>query len=452
MSDCIIVGAGLTGSLLSLYLARLGMEVTIIERRPDMRKADITAGRSINLAISVRGIRALENVGQADRIMQHAIPMYGRMIHPLSGDCFDQPYSYTKDEHQNSISRAVLNCELMSAAEETGRIKILFQQKVSDYDPEHNQLTIEHSESHSTQTIKAPLIFAADGAYSKVRRILEQKNLMTFTADTLQHGYKELCVTKEYGDRLQKNFLHIWPRRSYMLIALPNTDNTFTCTLFMAGEGEPSFASIDDKAKLHTFFQQQFTDVYPLMPELEKDFFHNPTGSMVTVKGGPWFFEDKLCLIGDAAHAIVPFLGQGMNCAFEDCTILQQGLELFPGDYAGIFKYFYERRKANADAIAQMAVENYYEMRDHVADDHFHLRKSIEFELMQRYPGKFLAKYNLIAFHHGDYAAALRAAKLQSVLLHELCEKISSVQDINWSQHDERLQKYFIEERLCKNS
>ncbi len=446
MTECVIIGAGLTGSLLAIYLAKRGLDVTIYERNADMRQVPFLAGRSINLAISCRGIKALEQGGIADEVMAHAVPMLGRMIHGLHGRCEYQAYGRNDSEHQNSISRAELNKILMTAAQRYPNVKIMFCHKLKDYRPDGSVLTFSDEIHKQFVDVEAKLVFAADGAFSAMRYALENQGLMQFAVEQLPHAYKELAIPPELGCRLQQNYLHIWPRNDFMMIALPNADKSFTCTLFMARQGELSFENINHPASVTDFFQKQFPDAVNLMPKCVEDYFNNPTGAMVTIKGGPWYYEDKALLIGDSAHAIVPFLGQGMNCAFEDCVVLNDliaNCQSSKLSWQAIFEEYYTLRQGNTNAIAAMAIENYYEMRDQVANEKFLLKKQIEQALMQRYPDQYFGKYHIIAFRHEDYAFAQFANELQQPLLAALADGITTVSQLNWARHEACIEQYF---------
>src|SRR5688572_3403493 len=352
--DITIIGAGLVGSLLGIYLSKRGHRVTIYERRSDMRKEKTEAGRSINLALSDRGLLALEKVGLADEIRSIAIPMHGRYIHKADGTHAFQPYG-KEGQFINSVSRGELNCRLMDMAE-ANNVEIIFDKRCSNVDWNANEITFV-SEDHKDSKVSADLIFGADGAYSAARlQHMLQHEKFEYHQSYIDFGYKELTIpaATNAGFALEKNALHIWPRGNFMLIALPNTDGSFTCTLFFPFEGNPSFASLDSKEKVHSFFKTTFTDALPLMPTLGEDFFNNPTSSLVTVKCHPWIRDDKFALIGDAAHAIVPFFGQGMNCGFEDCSVLNGLIDKHSDDWSLILEEFQSLRKPDADAIADL--------------------------------------------------------------------------------------------------
>jgi kynurenine 3-monooxygenase len=416
-----IVGAGLVGSLLSIYLSKRGHKVKVFERRGDMRKEKMSAGRSINLALSDRGIKALEEVGIMDNIRKICIPMHGRYIHNADGSTAFQPYG-KEGQFINSVSRGELNKQLMSLAESYGA-NLYFNHKCELINWKTNTITFELPDSRLT-TDDSQLIFGADGAYSAARLQHQlQHDRFQYWQYYIDFGYKELNIPpgKDEGFQMEKNALHIWPRGNYMLIALPNIDGSFTCTLFFPFEGEPSFTSLSTKDKVKTFFQKTFTDAVPLMPTLTEDFFNNPTSSLVTVRCYPWIREDKFALIGDAAHGIVPFFGQGMNCGFEDCSVLNGLMDKYGDDWKTILQEYQQLRKPDGDAIAELALNNFIEMRDKVADPKFLLQKKIEARLHEKYPDKWIPAYTQVTFSpHIRYREALMRGKKQESIMQEL--------------------------------
>ncbi|MBM3416247.1 MAG: FAD-dependent monooxygenase [Bacteroidetes bacterium] len=420
--DITIIGAGLVGSLLSIYLSKRGYKVKVFERRGDMRKEKISAGRSINLALSDRGIKALEEVGIMDELRKICIPMHGRYIHNADGSTAFQRYG-KEGQFINSVSRGELNKQLMNHAELHGA-KILFNQKCESIDWRTNTVTFDHDTALISQS--AELIFAADGAYSAARLQHQlQYDRFQYSQYYIDFGYKELNIPPgEDGNfRMEKNALHIWPRGNYMLIALPNIDGSFTCTLFFPFEGEPSFASLNTKEKVKTFFEKTFTDAVPMMPTLEDDFFNNPTSSLVTVRCFPWIREDRFALIGDAAHAIVPFFGQGMNCGFEDCSVLNSLMDQYGDDWEAVLQEYQELRKPDGDAIAELALNNFIEMRDKVADPKFLLQKKIEARLHEKYPDKWIPAYSQVTFSpHIRYSEALNRGQKQEAIMKEVMQ------------------------------
>lgn len=436
-----IIGAGLVGSLLSIYLARRGYKVTIFERRPDMRKQTISAGRSINLALSDRGWKGLRGVGIEKEIRKVSIPMHGRMIHPVKGEMSYQPYG-EKGQSIYAASRGLLNCEMMNLAEKEG-VRINFNERCTWVDLEEHVVRFEHQTSHSAATVESDLIFGADGAFSMARLQMQlTTDRFDYSQSYLEHGYKELLIppVKNGTFRLDKNALHIWPRGGYMLIALPNLDGSFTCTLFFPYSGKDSFASIRSRKDCRDFFKRVFPDVLPMMPTLEDDFFANPTGSLVTVKCFPWTYQDSACLIGDAAHAVVPFYGQGMNCGFEDCTVLDQLMNHYKDDWKRILPAFEKSRKPNADAIADLAVMNFVEMRDKVGNPDFLLRKKIEARMHERHPKKWLPLYSQVTFSHIPYSKALADGKKQD----EIMEEIMQLKNIRRIWNSSKVEKMIL--------
>lgn len=416
-----IAGAGLVGSLLGTMLAKRGYSVEIFERRPDMRAATISAGRSINLAMSDRGLRALEIAGLADDIRKIAIPMKGRMIHSDTSTTVYQAYG-VGDQAINSVSRGDLNKELMTLAEKHG-VKIHFGMRCVDVDLATSTSVYDNSETGERVTSHADILFGADGAFSAVRARMQPTDRFSYSISYLDHSYKELVIppAEDGGFRLDKNALHIWPRHSFMMIALPNIDGSFTCTLFFAHKGSPSFAELTTPDDVQRFFNKNFPDAVPHMPTLVEDFFENPESSLATVRCSPWVMNDRIALIGDAAHAVVPFYGQGMNCGFEDCRVLMDCLDDAKGAWGPALKLYEQFRKPDANAIADLAIENFVEMRDKVADERFLRRKKIEGHLASRYPNKFIPLYTLVTFSdHVPYSEAQRIGREQDVLMERL--------------------------------
>ena len=420
-----ILGAGLVGSLLGILLQKRGYAVTILERRPDMRKASMSAGKSINLAMSVRGWAALELAGLKQEIEEIAIPMYGRQIHNLDGTSPFQSYG-KNNEAIYSVSRGDLNKKLMTLAEENGA-KILFNQRIDDVQLQDNKLSIfDIAKSESSKFNDHEIVIAADGAFSALRNAYTKKDRYNYSQFYIEHGYKELFIPAGENNTflMEKNALHIWPRKNFMLIALPNFDGSFTCTLFFPFEGNPSFASIQNEEQANTFFNQQFPDAMAMMPTLIHDYFANPTSSLVTVKCFPWIHEDKSMLIGDAAHAIVPFYGQGMNAGFEDCRIFIDILDnSADANWGSIFEKYQLARKKNGDAVSALALQNFVEMRDLVADPIFLSRKKIEKQLGILFPSQFNSVYEMVSFSNTEYDIAIRCQKAQDKLLEKIMSK-----------------------------
>jgi len=437
-----IIGAGLVGSLLSIYLSKKGYKVKVFERRSDMRKEKMVAGRSINLALSDRGLLALQKVGLLEEIWKIAIPMHGRHIHNMDGTTAFQPYG-KEGQFINSVSRATLNMKLMDLAEQQGA-EIFFHHRCDTIDWKKNSVSfvlpdLPAGQAGSRHIIHdSPLIFGADGAFSAARL---QHQLQHDKFDYQQHyidcGYKELTIPPAAsGDfAMEVNALHIWPRKDYMLIALPNLDKTFTCTLFFPFEGEASFQQLTTKESVKDFFERTFPDAVPLMPGYINDFFTNPTSSLVTVKCFPWIREDKFSLIGDAAHAIVPFFGQGMNCGFEDCRILDELIGRYGDDWKTILQEYQTLRKPDADAIADLAINNFTEMREKTADPKFLLQKKIEARLHEKYPDKWIPAYSQVTFSPQiRYSEALKRGQLQEAIMQEVMELPGIEQ--NWDSEE----------------
>jgi kynurenine 3-monooxygenase len=428
-----IVGAGLVGSLLSVFLARRGFEVELFERRADLRRGTVDGHRSINLAVSTRGLHALEAVGLRERVLSEAVPMRGRMVHPLGGGENLQPYGKDDSECINSISRAALNALLLDAAEATGRVRMHFRHRLLSAQAIEGRLLFETPEGE--KRLEFDRVFGTDGSASALRQSMVELARSRPRESLLDHGYKELSISPEKSGGLEMNALHIWPRRSFMLIALPNRDRSYTCTLFLSFDGaSESFEKLETGASVRLFFEEQFPDVLARIPDLEEQFFAHPTGRMVTIKTEPWNAGGRALLLGDAAHAIVPFFGQGMNCGFEDCERLDQGLgRLLQGElgWDTLFTGFSRERKPNADAIADMAVENFVEMRDKVADPRFQLEKQVERVLSRAFPDVYVPRYSLVTFSRVGYRKAYQAGLAQAEILSELCSQISAAEEVS---------------------
>jgi kynurenine 3-monooxygenase len=442
--EIVIAGGGLAGSLMAVYLARRSYQVTVLEKRPDMRRENVSAGRSINLALANRGIAGLDGAGVMDRVRPLLTEMRGRMLHDERGGLDFQAYGNKPNEVIHSVSRGDLNRRLMDAAEETGRVDFRFGQRVEDVDFRNRRITVIDEGSGARREMDADCVIAADGAGSPVRHALTAHLGIEASEELLAHAYKELTIpaAPTGGWRMDANALHIWPRGGYMLIALPNLDGSFTVTLFLPFDGEPSFAALgDDGARAEAFFREQFPDALALIPGLGEMFTRNPTGHMGTVRCPTWHVSDFLLLIGDAAHAIVPFHGQGMNCAFEDCLELDRCLEDFGDDWEGAFGTLEARRRPNAEAIADMALENYVEMRDSVRDPVFRLQKTLGWKLEERHPDRFIPRYSMVMFHHLPYAEAQQRGRVQQQILDALTEGVGSADEVDFKQADALIRK-----------
>jgi len=467
MSRVVIIGAGLAGSLLAIYLAKRGIYVDLYESRGDMRLEEVAAGRSINLALSNRGIAALREVGMDEYMLAEAVPMHGRMIHPVSSDTKLLPYSGRQGEYINSISRAGLNIALMNEAGKYDRVRFHFNKRCVDFDCSTGALTFSDG-----QTVVGSTVIATDGTGSAVRNAMLHGGVerFDFSQVWLEHGYKELVIppAAEFGGRppggardseylLDKNALHIWPRHKFMMIALPNFDGSFTCTLFLSHAGgnasvnegadndevtldrhrvsaridEPAFDQLTDESAVIEFFQREFPDALPLMPTLTEDFFANPTGNLGTIKCFPWNAGGRALLLGDSAHAVVPFYGQGMNCAFEDVRVLDHLIEKHGTDWETVYEEYGNLRKVNTDAIADMAEENFYEMRDATADPVFVRKRELETKLEQTYPDYF-SKYSMVTFREDlPYSVAKEKGNRQDGILMQVCAGVESVSEID---------------------
>src|SRR5438874_4042988 len=439
-----LIGRGLAGGLLAAYLARRGDDVDLYERRADPREGNIIGGRSINLALSTRGIHALEQLNIADEVLQHAIPMRGRMIHDKSGNLHFAPYDVDPNKHINSIGRAALNTAVIEAAQRYPNVRVHFNHRCTDVDlteatahlvafgveaadsAANPDSSVEAGVSPADPVrqvieVSADAIIGVDGAFSVVRQSM-QKKLEKFEYDEsyLAHGYKELTIPPgpDGSWQMEKEALHIWPRKSFMMIALPNPDGSFTCTLFWEFEGPRSFKTTKTDEDVRRFFDEEFPDAVPLMPTLLEEFRENPTGSLVTIRCAPWHYRDKVALVGDAAHAVVPFYGQGMNAASEDCVVLDECLAKFPDNRERAFVEYFSRRKENADALANLAVENFLEMRDKTASKTFRAKKKLDHLLEAALPGMYLPLYAMVTFTRMPYARAARRARVQDRIVY----------------------------------
>jgi len=428
-----LIGAGLTGPLLATYLAQRGHSVEIYECRPDMRKESISAGRSINLALSARGNHALKEVGLYDKIKLNTIPMKGRMIHDLDGSTHLQPYGQKENEVIFSVSRAQLNMELMTWAEETGNVTIRFNHHLISADLEQNKLMFQLSDSLEEIELSFTRVIGCDGSASILRKSIVEKADIQYVKKPLGHGYKELTIPPlESGEfQIEPNALHIWPRGNYMLIALPNNDYSFTCTLFFPMAGATSFKTVKTEKDILDLFQSQFPDAIKLMPTLVEDFQSNPTGDLASVYCKPWHFVDKALLIGDAAHAVVPFFGQGMNASFQDCSALAQLMDQIEDDWPAIFNAFSSTQVKNGHAIADMAIENYLEMRDHVNDTEYKKKRNVELKLERMFPGRFIPRYSMVSFHQIPYSEVYQRGGEQFKIIDDVLKADPSGQSID---------------------
>lgn len=431
----VIMGAGLVGSMHAIYLARRGYQVSVYEQLPDIRKESISAGRSINLALANRGIDALERLDLMDQVKTLLIPMQGRMLHDEQGQLKLQSYGQKPEEVIYSVSRAGLVSILRDAAEATGQVEFFFKHECLAIDFDNNQCVIQKKSANDKVTVDYDYLIGADGGGSQVRNSMQALKETNFSSELLDHSYKELTIPAgPKGEfQLEKEALHIWPRGEYMMIGLPNPDASFTLTLFMPNDGPVSFASITDKKTLHTVFDQYFVDAKALIPDLEQAFFNNPTGYLGTIRCDDWQYKNAV-LTGDASHAIVPFHGQGMNAGFEDCVAMEKALDQYHDDWQLAMPAFVESRMENSNAIADMALENYVEMRSTVNDPKFHLKKAIAFELEKRLPEYFIPRYSMVMFHLIPYAQAFARGKIQYKILDELTAGIEGIEQVDFER------------------
>ena len=430
-----IIGAGLSGTLLALRLAQRGYQISLHEKRADMRTEEMMAGRSINLALSNRGLMALDIVGLRERVLKECIPMRGRMVHPLGGEKFLSRYSGREEDYINSVSRGGLNITLLNEADKLSNVKVYFNSNCTHVDLKSATAFFNNTITGEKKEEQATIVVGADGAGSAVRRSMMAKTtdlLFSYSQDFLQTGYKELSIhpAKDGGWKIEKNALHIFPRGRFMIIALPNLDGSFTLTMFQTFGGENGFRALDTREKVKAFFEKYFSDLLPYIPHYLDEFFENPTGALGTIKCSPWQAYEKVVVLGDAAHAVVPFYGQGMNASFEDVRVFDEILEKHDGDWSKILPEFEAARIENGNAIGDLAVENLYEMQDRVDDEDFKKKRKLEMQLEQKY-ADYYSKYSLVTFRPElSYVAAMKLGRAQDDLLLKICtsseyEKIS---------------------------
>lgn len=434
-----IAGAGLAGALLAILLVQKGHTVRIYEKRPDPRKAGIEGGRSINLALAYRGLYALQQAGLDDEVMPQVVMMRGRMVHDVSGNTHFLRYGKDDSEVIWSVHRGRLNLALIEAAEKQG-VTIHFNARIGDIDLANNTLRIDYLDHSATEPFER--LIGADGAGSAVRRALAENGLVHEHLEALGHNYRELEIAPDaYGHfKLDGNSLHIWPRGGYMCIALPNTEKTFTVTLFLPAEGDPGFDKIQDPTQARKFFSEAFPDVLDKIADFDDDWQHNPESTLATLTLDTWHHDDRIVLIGDAAHAMVPFHGQGMNCAFEDCLALVDAIETAE-NWKDAMCAYESARHENAAAIQTMALENYVEMRDKVDDSRFLLERTLERELAGRHPERFIPRYSMVSFQRVPYAVALQRGKIQRGILTRLCEGISDIAQVDYALASEMIHR-----------
>ena len=441
MNHLSIIGAGPCGCLLSIYLARKGYKIDLYEKRPDIRITQSEEGRSINLAISSRGLFALEQAGMRERILDNSVSVKGRAVH-IKDKNTEQYYLYGRNAQETnySISRKLLNSLLLDEAEKYNNVTIHFEQKVVGINVEESTISILNNDS--LQAIKFNQLIAADGAGSAVRDSLNELQIIAFDNRILDFGYKEILLPTANSSSLNAEYLHIWPRKEFMLMGLANLDHSFTLTLFMPLKGEIALENLIEESSVSQFFTRNFPELTQMMPNLPGIFIKNPIATLFTTQGKPWYFKDKILLIGDAAHSIVPFFGQGINCGFEDCRLLNQMLSSQESIGYGLFKRFYEKRKVNTDAIAEMAFQNYDEMKKGVGDTDYSFYYSIERELMKRFPDKYISRYILVSYTNCSYSFAHEAGKLQKVLLNEMYHKALVDKEVDWETAEKLVAQY----------
>ncbi|GGI81208.1 FAD-dependent oxidoreductase [Legionella impletisoli] len=441
MKQVTIVGSGLAGTLLALYLARRGYKVSLYEARGDVRKEPMDGGRSINLALSCRGITSLKAIGLMDQVTNIIVPMRARAIHEEQGEVSFQAFGRHKDEYINAILRSELNALLLNEAEKSPLIELNFNLKLLDIHFEEKKLRFVNANNEPVMVDYQRLV-GADGAGSFVREAMKQHHHLDYTREFLPHGYKELSISSNHGGSMVREHLHLWPRDSFMLLGNPNLDDSITGSLFMPNRGKNSFESLDSKEKLMTFFKTHFSDVVDAMPNLVGEFFAHPTGNMSTIKCTKWYYQDHCLLIGDAAHGIIPFFGQGMNCAFEDCRIFDGLLEQYEDQWDQALPAFFEERVKNTLAVAAMSMDNYREIQHDIRDKQFNLKKQIEKELMRRYPDRYVSKHVLVMFTNTPYLEAYAHGQIQTEFIDKICKNTNSFNEIDWARVDALMPLY----------
>lgn len=436
MKTATIVGAGLVGSLWAVYLSKAGYKVKIYERRSDIRKAEISAGKSINLALSTRGWKALDTVGVGDEIRKIAIPMTGRIMHDLEGNLTYQPYG-KEGQAIYSVSRGGVNAKMMDIAEEKGGAEIFYNEKCIGADLDNGIVYLENTQTGKKTEVKSDVVFAADGAFSAIRYNAFQKlDRFNFSQNYIADGYREILLpaNKDGSYRLDKNALHIWPRGRFMLIALANEDGSFTCTLFMPYEGESSFETLTSKEAVDSFFKTTFPDFYNMMPNIADAWEDHPLSSLAIVRCYPWT-KGKTALMGDAAHATVPFYGQGMNSGFEDCTVMWELMQKHQEDWMRVFEEYQQLRKPDGDGVQDLSLHNYYVMRDYVGDPQFLLQKKIEAHFSEKHPDKWMPLYSQVTFSHIRYSEAWKKGQEQDAIMKEVMAQFDNIADV-WNSEE----------------
>ena len=445
MKTATVVGAGLVGSLWAVYLSKAGYKVQIFEQRSDLRKADISAGKSINLALSVRGWKAFKSAGVEQEIEPIAIPMTGRIMHDLEGKLTYQPYG-KEGQAIYSVSRAGINCKMMDVAENFGGAEIFYNEKCIDADLEKGIVKVENTITGEVQEIKSDIVFAADGAFSAVRyNAMQKTDRFQYSQHYVEDGYRELLLpaNDDGSYKMEKNALHIWPRGRFMLIALPNEDGSFTCTLLMPFENHKyAFDKLNGKDDVDTFFKEVFPDFHKMMPDVGAKWEDHPLSSLAIVRCYPWHVG-KVALMGDAAHATVPFYGQGMNAGFEDCSVMWELMQKHNEDWEQVFEEYSVVRKPNGDAVQDLSLHNYHVMRDFVADPDFLLQKKFEKRISELYPDDYLPLYSQVSFSNIPYAEAWEKGMKQDEYIKDLMTKHNIATSFEKGEIDDLIHSIF---------
>jgi kynurenine 3-monooxygenase len=447
--NAVIIGAGPTGATLAILLARRGYRVAVFEKRADIRRHGAQGGRSINLALMARGVRALEHVGVLESATARAVPIRARAIHTPGGKIVSQPLGRTSSEHVWAVDRNALNAALLDQAERMPNVRLHFGCQLRDVMFATGDVRIFREADNREEIVHADVILGADGVSSVVRDCLVRAGKAEFTVSRISHGYKELTLPATFTADYMPEAFHSWPRGSFMIFANPNPDRSLTLTLFMPNAG---FSGLTEEEQVQDFFTTNFSDLAPAAPTLVADYFRNPVGALGTVKGGPWFHEDKVLLVGDAAHAIVPFFGQGMNASLEDCVVLDELLQRHADDWGKVMGDLYENRRPNTDAVAELAMYNYEEIQARVNDASFRFRREVEFELMKRYPSRYLTMHVLVMFNHVPYKFALDCLTLQNKLLPLICNGVGDLGAVDWQRTDQLMAQYFRDVDALKHA
>jgi len=439
--SAIVIGAGPTGTTLAIILARRGYRVAVFEKRPDIRRHRVHGGRSINLALMARGVRALEHIGALVDVTVRGVPIRSRAIHTPNGKVVSQPLGRTLNEHVWAVDRNALNAVLLDRAERLPNVQIHFDCQLHDVVLASNDVRVSRRAEGKEDIVHADVILGADGVASTVREVLVRAG-SSFTLDKISHGYKELTLPATFTTDYMPEAFHSWPRESFMIFGNPNPDGSMTLTLFLPNEGDLSFARLTGKEAVRGLIADCFPDLVPATSALVADYFSNPIGALGTVKGGPWYHRDKILLVGDAAHAIVPFFGQGMNASLEDCVVLDELLARHSDNWGKVMGDFYESRRPNTDAVAELAMYNYEEIQARVNDAAFRFKRQVEFELMRRYPDRYLSMHVLVMFKQVPYNFARDCLVRQSQLLPTICAGVSDLDSLNWQRVDGLMAHY----------